>query len=435
MINMHESTRLDRKARATVLSAYLGWVFDYYEVFLLTFLIIPIAKEFDLNSSETASLFSWQLLSLAVGGVLMGLAADRFGRRPILVITIVVYAIATFARAFSPNYETLILLTVVAGLGIGGEYGVGQTLVSEVVPARRRGLWSGILYGGVFVAIMSAALVGGYVMPVIGWKWTFAVSGLPVLLAVYVRVAAPESEVWREERATTGGTNILQSALQRGFLRPFVKCTIIATVYFCAYYGIATFLPKYLVEEGGLSIARASWWIFFSGAAGLIGNLVASVLMDRIGRRRTLMALMILATVSGVALALSWKTLLHSNLILVLFFLVFVGANGATVFGAMFSEVFPTLLRTTGVSATLQIARGLVFVIPFMVTYIVPRYGYVPVVMISAAEFLAVAALAWTFPDRANTDIREADEEFHRQGGTQPPGPAPKNLMLDLDKS
>lgn len=428
---MQENTRLDKKARATVLSAYLGWVFDYYEVFLLTFLIIPIAKEFDLSTGESAALFSWQLLSLAVGGVLMGYAADRFGRRPILIITIVIYALATFARAFSPNYETLIILTVVAGLGIGGEYGVGQTLVAEVVPARRRGLWSGILYGGVFVAIMGAALVGGYVMPVIGWQWTFAISGFPVLLAAYVRFAAPESEVWREQRSTIEKTNPLEIALARGFLRPFAKCTIIATIYFSAYYGIATFLPKYLVEEGDLSVARAAWWIFFSGAAGLVGNLVASVLMDRIGRRRTLMALMVVASTSGVALALTWETLLRSNLILVLFFLVFVGANGATVFGAMFSEVFPTLLRTTGVSATLQIARGLVFVVPFMVAYIVPRYGYVPVVVISAAEFLAVAILAWTFPDRANVDIREADEDFNRELGKS----AATSPLPDLEKS
>jgi putative MFS transporter len=404
---MSNNLRLDRRAKATVVSAYLGWVFDYYEIFMLTFLIIPITSDLDLSSGEAAGLFAWSLASLAVGGVTMGLAADRFGRRPILMLTIVIYALATLSRAAAPNYDVLVLLTVIAGLGIGGEYGVGQSLISEIVPARRRGLWSGVVYGGCFVGIMAAALVGGYVMPSIGWRWTFALSSLPVLLAIYVRAATPESEIWQAQ-VDEDAARPLQAFWDKRFLKPLAICTIIATVYFSGYYGVATFLPKYLVDEG-VSVARASWWIFFSGAAGLVGNLVAAVLMDRLGRRRTLMGLMVLASASAVALALTWHSLLTSNFIFVLFFLVFVGANGATVFGSMFSEVFATRVRTTGVSSALQIARGLVFVVPLIVAYVLPRYGYVPVVVASAVEFLLVGGLAWLFPDRSNVDIRIID--------------------------
>ena len=401
---------MDRKTRAAFISAYLGWVFDYYEVFLLTFLVLPIRAEFGLSVVQAGWLFSSQLLSLAVGGIIFGWIADRWGRKPTLVLTIVIYALATFARAFAPNYETMLLLTIIGGLGIGGEYGVGQSLVSELVPTRRRGFWSGLLYGGCFVGIMLAALVGGYVAPEIGWRWTFAISGLPVLFALYVRAMSPESEVWeRQARHAESARRAWETIWSVAFMVPFAKCLVLATVYFFAYYGIATFLPSYLVSQG-LTVTKASWWLFFSGVAGLVGNALGSWLLDRVGRRWTLSILMVTATVAAVVLATTWSTLLHSWLILVPFFVLFVGANGATVFGALFSEAFPTSVRTTGMSGALQVARGLAFLPPLVVPMVLPLYGYAPIVIVSAAEFLFVGLWVWTFRETRNVDITEIDE-------------------------
>jgi MFS family permease len=400
---------MDRSARAAFTSAYLGWVFDYYEVFLLTFLIIPITKSFGLSTMQSGWLFSAQLLSLAIGGVVFGWLADRYGRKPILVATIVIYALATFARAFAPDYAVMIVLTIIGGLGIGGEYGVGQSLVSELVPTRARGFWSGLLYGGAFVGIMLAALVGGYVAPEIGWRRTFAVSGLPVLFALYVRATSPESHIWEQLPRGTEATRLaIQATMSATFMVPFFKCLIIATIYFFAYYGIATFLPSYLVSQG-LTITKASWWLFFSGFAGLVGNMLGSVLLDRVGRRWTMSILMIIATTAALALATIWATLLQSYLILIPFFVLFVGANGATVFGALFSEAFPTALRTAGISSSLQIARGLAFIPPLVVPLVLKNYGYEPIVFVSAAEFMFVGLWVWTFRETKNMDLASID--------------------------
>lgn len=415
------SESLSPQAKRVFVGAYLGWFFDYYEIFILTFLVIPIAASFGLSSGQTASLFSLQLLALAVGGVGFGLLADRFGRRGMLVATVATYALATLARAFAPDYGTLLVLTIIAGLGIGGEYGVGQALVSEYVPAARRGWYSGVLYGACFVAIMTAAFVGGYVVPVIGWRWTFALSGLPVLLAFWIRASTPESPVWQARVARTGATP-WRSLGQRSFIVPLLQCLIVATIYFFAYYGIVTFLPSYLVKHG-LSIAKASWWLFFVGAAGLVGNLIASYATDRIGRRLTLSALMLLAVVSGLVLAVSWQSLLTSPWILVPFFLLFVGANGATVFGSLFSEVFPTLTRTTGVSTALQVGRGLAAIPPLVVAALLPKYGYVPVVVVSVLEFLFVGLWAWTFPETSGARIDAPDAQLDL--GLRADGPEP----------
>jgi MFS transporter, putative metabolite:H+ symporter len=148
---LYQADRMNRTQFGAWVSAFVGWVFDYYEIFLLTFLIVPIGAEFSLEPGQTSYIISVQLLFLAVGGVLFGFLADRFGRQRILMWTIIIYSVFTFARALAPDYSSLLVLTAIAGLGIGGEFGVGQTLISEVMPNQRRGWWSGLYYGGIYL--------------------------------------------------------------------------------------------------------------------------------------------------------------------------------------------------------------------------------------------------------------------------------------------
>lgn len=310
--------------------------------------------------------------------------------------TIVVYCVGTLARAFTFNYEWLIIWTIIAGLGIGGEYGVGQTLVSEVVPKEKRGWWGGLLYGGIYFGIALAAVVGGYVAPAIGWRWTLVLSTLPILIAIYIRKTTPESEVWQKKVEKTGVD--WSQIFKASFMVPFFKCLIAACLQFFAYYGITTFLPTYLTKQG-LSITHASWWVLFSALAGLVGNVVASYTNDRWGRRVTLCYLAATAAVGGIILFLTWQYLLTSSWILLPFFILYFGCNAATVFGVLFSEMFSSDLRSTGVSAALQIGRGLAFFPPLIAASMSAAWGYQSVVLVGALEFLALAAWAWVFKE------------------------------------
>jgi MFS family permease len=399
--------QLTKSERGAFIGAFVGWLFDYYEVFLLTFLIIPIGQEFGLSDTQSAWLVSVSLIAMAVGGVLFGVLADRIGRRRVLIITVLLFTLATFARALSPGYEVLIVLTAVAGLGLGGEYGVGQSLISEVISPRRRGWWGGLFYGGAYFAIMLASLVGGFLLPAIGWRWTFVISGLPVLIVIYLRSHTPESPAWKE--AGTVERAPARAYAQPSFLVPLAKCLVAAIMYFWAYYGVTTLLPKYLVSSG-FSMANASWWIFFTAIVGFGGCLFASWATDRWGRRPTLTVVMLLAALGGLIVFLGGKTLLDSTWILIPFGIMYFGSTAPTIFGTLFTEVFPTATRSSGVSTALQVARGTSALPPIIAAAVIATHGYTPIFLGATLLYAGVAVWAWVFPETRGVDIAAIDE-------------------------
>ena len=391
--------RLTKAQKGAFFGALIGWIFDYYEVFLMTMLAVPIAKAFQLSSTEVGFLFSTQLLALAVGGVVFGYLADRIGRKKVLICTILFYSLGTMARAAAPNYAVMLALTAIAGFGIGGEYGVGQTLVTETIGKERRGFFSAILYGGIYVGILLGALVGGHLAPALGWRMTFLVSGLPVLLALWVRRHTPESETWMNRGQASTQETEMESPNAARIIPRWLLCVFAASLQFFAYYGMASFLPTYLVHKGA-SLADASTWLIFTAVGGAVGCAFGAFLSDRIGRRATLSLLAAIACVSGLWLALAWDHLLVGGpKVLVPFFFLFAGSNGAAVFGVLFSEIFPVRIRATAVSSALQVGRGLSFFPPLIVAAVLPTIGYQPIVFASAALFGVLALVAWLFKE------------------------------------
>src|SRR5438309_4042607 len=186
--------------RAALFAGFLGWMLDAFDFFLVVVTLTAIAKEFHRPDRDIAFTIAITLAFRPVGAFIFGLLADRYGRRLPLILDLIFYSIVEVLSGLAPNYATSLVLRALFGIGMGGEWGVGASLVMEKVPPRLRGVLSGLLQQGYAAGYLLAALCYLIVFPHWGWRPLFFIGGLPALLALFVRARVQESEVWRETR-------------------------------------------------------------------------------------------------------------------------------------------------------------------------------------------------------------------------------------------
>src|SRR5438046_5396956 len=192
---------LKRDQRNTFLACCLGWALDAFDFFLLTFVIVPMARDFGTSIADLSYAITITLAMRPVGAFIFGLLGDRFGRRIPLMIDIIFYSLMELLTAFSPNYTWLLIFRALSGIGMGGEWGLGASLAMESLPTQARGLFSGILQQGYAAGYLLAALVYWVVFPHFGWRGLFIAGALPAFLVIYIRARVPESPVWQRARA------------------------------------------------------------------------------------------------------------------------------------------------------------------------------------------------------------------------------------------
>src|SRR6266540_3854656 len=187
--------------RATVVAGFLGWTLDAFDFFLVVMTLTAIAHEFGTSDAAIAFSITLTLAFRPVGAFIFGLLADRYGRKLPLMADLVFYSVIEVLSGLAPNYTTFLVLRALFGIGMGGEWGVGASLVMEKVPPRLRGVVSGLLQQGYAAGYLLAALCYFFVFPRWGWRPLFFIGGLPALLALYVRSQVSESEAWQRSRA------------------------------------------------------------------------------------------------------------------------------------------------------------------------------------------------------------------------------------------
>src|SRR6059036_3134009 len=192
-----------RDQNATVAAGFLGWMLDAFDFFLVVMTLTAIAKEFGKSDAAVALSITITLAFRPVGALIFGLLADRYGRKLPLMADLVFYSVIEVLSGLAPNYTTFLVLRALFGIGMGGEWGVGASLVMEKVPPRLRGVVSGLLQQGYAAGYLLAALCYFFVFPRWGWRPLFFIGGLPALLAVFVRARVKESDVWQETRHET----------------------------------------------------------------------------------------------------------------------------------------------------------------------------------------------------------------------------------------
>jgi SHS family lactate transporter-like MFS transporter len=288
-----------REAAFAVAAGFLGWTLDAFDFFLVVVSVPAIMKEF--HCDKAAVQFSL-LLTLAfrpVGALLFGLLADRYGRRVPMMIDLVFYSAVEIATGFAPNLFVFYILRALFGIGMGGEWGVGASLVMEKVPPRWRGVLSGLLQEGYAFGYLLAAVAAYFMLDRFGWRSLFFLGGAPALLALFIRFFIQESAVWEKSKAESWSH--LGRALAKNW-KLWIYLTVLMAMMNFSSHGTQDNYPKFLEEARGMDASRYSQVVIVSMIGAIAGGLVFGLASDRLGRR----AMMIVALLGALLAAPLW---------------------------------------------------------------------------------------------------------------------------------
>ncbi len=315
---------LNREQRNTFIACFLGWALDALDFFLVTFVLVQIAHEFNRSISEVAFSITITLMARPLGAFIFGLLGDKFGRRIPLMIDIVFYSIMELLTAFAPNFTVFLILRALFGIGMGGEWGLGASLAMESLPTKARGLFSGILQQGYEAGYLLAALVYWIVFPHFGWRGLFIAGSLPALLVIYIRMHVPESPVWQRDRARARPRMRLSIFVrQHGML--FLYAALLMTAFNYMSHGTQDLYPTYLEKQRGFGVSAKSIISIVYAMGAICGGTILGFLSQHWGRRRVI----ILSALCGMLLIPLWIFAPTTALLIVGGFLIQFMVQGA----------------------------------------------------------------------------------------------------------
>jgi MFS family permease len=391
----------------TWLIAFTGWMFDFYDLVLFSFLLIPIGEELKLSEGEQGVLLGTALGASGIGGILFGYLSDVYGRKRVLMWTVCLYSLGTALTAFATGPLTLCLFRFVTGLGIGGEWAVGHALIAESTPKHFRGRGSALLQAGEPVGVALAAVVGLLAAPFVGWRMVFLLSSASASIAIVARVYLPESAVWESQREKTLSP-IAAARLISGYhlWSTVVKGWLLGVFKLGTYWTCYMWLPKFLQKELHQSMDRSALWILTAQLGQLLGMLAFGMFADKFGRRRGFTAYSLLTAAALYPLAFHWRELLEQP---VLFwadlFALGLGSGCTAGFGALLAELFPTEIRNFAMGTTYNCARGVMFLAPIVVGHFASEYGIAGALTIPLILAFATATWVWTLPETRMRDL------------------------------
>jgi len=325
--------------RAATLAGFLGWTLDAFDFFLVVMTLTAVAKEFGRSDAEVALSLTLTLAFRPVGAFIFGLMADRYGRRIPLMVDLVFYSAVEVLTGLAPTFATFLVLRALFGIGMGGEWGVGASLVMEKVPPRLRGVFSGLLQQGYAVGYLLAALCFFAVFPRWGWRPLFFIGGLPALLALFVRYRVKESEVWQRSRERSWGG--LGRAIVRHW-RLFLYITGLMAMMNMVSHGTQDLYPTFLQRDWHFTPERRAALTALSMVGALLGGVLVGLVSDRLGRRRSIA----LALVGALVVIPLWAFAPSLTLLVVGAFLMQFFVQGAWgVIPAHITELAPDAVR------------------------------------------------------------------------------------------
>jgi len=394
----------DAYAKKALIGSALGYGMDGFDLLILGFMLSAIAAELHLTRAEAGSVVTWTLLGAVAGGIIFGILSDYYGRVRVLTWTVLLFAIFTGACAFAQGYWDLLTYRTIAGLGLGGEFGIGMTLAAETWPAAKRARVSSYVGLGWQGGVLLAALVTPILLPMIGWRGMFAVGILPALVAFIVRLYVGEPPIFLEHIAKARSSNPLKLLVKDSDATKIsIGMFILCSVQNFGYYGVMIWLPSYLSTRFGYTLTRSALWTSVTIVGMGIGIWIFGYLADRFGRRPTLFLYQAGAAISVIVYSqLTGPTqLLIGGAIMGMFVNGMLGG-----YGALMSELYPTEARATAQNVLFNLGRAVGGFGPLVVGILAAQYSFkVAIALLSVIYVVDIIATAFLIPERKGAPL------------------------------
>jgi AAHS family cis,cis-muconate transporter-like MFS transporter len=367
--------RSDRVWIVVLISGFLGLMVDGMDLMFLSYALPSLIEEFQLSPALAGSLATYTLIGMAIGGIFGGWAADRYGRVRVVVWTLVLFSVATAALGLTQTYWQFAIVRFVSALGLGAEYVVCNTLMSEYVPTKRRTTVLGTLQAGWSVGYVLATLLAGAIIPVYGWRYLFATALIPVVLALVIRQMVPEPPGWKAVKVTAKPSKaaeykwIFADPSQR---RVFILWVFTSCFLQFGYYGVNNWLPTYVVSELGFDFRRMTGYLVGTYVAMIFGKIVAGWLADRIGRR-WMYVIGGLSTAAFLPVIVLFQTPESIVVLLTVFGFLYGVPYGVN--ATYMTESFETRVRGTAVGGAYNIGRVGAAIAPVVIGLIATQYS------------------------------------------------------------
>ncbi|CAJ0898158.1 Putative niacin/nicotinamide transporter NaiP [Ralstonia mannitolilytica] len=384
----------------------IGYAMDGFDLLILGFMLPAISAALALSPSQSGALVTWTLVGAVAGGIVFGALSDVYGRVRVLTWTIVLFAVFTGLCAFAQGFSDLLVYRTIAGIGLGGEFGIGMALAAEAWPAHKRARVSSYVALGWQAGVLLAALLTPLLLPLIGWRGMFLLGMAPALVAWRVRKTLHEPEVFVRRVDTAGRKRNAFRLLvaDARTTRTSVGIVVLCAVQNFGYYGIMIWMPTYLGKTLGFSLTKSALWTSVTIVGMMVGIFAFGHLADRIGRKPTFL----IFQAGAVAMVLTYARLndpvamLWAGAVMGLFVNGMIGG-----YGALISEAYPTAARATAQNVLFNIGRAIGGFGPIAIGSLASAYSFqVAIALLAGIYVLDMLATFFLIPELKGAELR-----------------------------
>jgi benzoate transport len=389
----------DGVALKALAASVIGYGLDGFDLLILGFMLPTISAELGLSPTQAGSLVTWTLVGAVAGGIVFGILSDYYGRVRVLTWAILVFAVFTGLGAIAQGYWDLLVYRTIAGLGLGGEFGIGMALVAETWPSPLRARACSYVALGWQAGVLVAALVTPALLPVIGWRGMFLVGLVPGLVAFVVRLYVGEPNIFLNTMKA-GRTKMPVALLVKDATTAKISLGmfVICAIQNFGYYGLMIWMPSYLSSNLDFGLTQSALWTAVTVLGMVFGIWIFGIFADKVGRRPALLTFQAGAFV---------MVLVYSQLSAPMTLLIGGAAMGVFVngmlggYGALLAELYPTRARATAENLLFGLGRGVGGLGPLVIGALVATYSFTTAIaLLSTIYILDMVATVALIPER-----------------------------------